>query len=105
MSTRLTVRLAIAGIGLVIFLFVRFVIHPTRVTFSPANMSINVGKGWTEVKTPVALPVCSPSLASKSGVIHALLLDEELTEVKAAAEKLKSSLVTSGKAAADGFKH
>jgi len=79
MSTRLAVRLVIAGVGLIIFLFVKFVVQPTRVTFSPANMSINVGKGWTQVKIPVAFPVCTPSLANKSGVIHALLLDEDLT--------------------------
>src|SRR5882672_6041568 len=103
MSTRLRVRLVIACIALVIYLIVR-IINPTRVTFSPANMSINPGKGWKEVKVPATLAVCSPRLINKSGMINALLLDEDLTEVKAAAEKLQASLVTAGKAPADGFK-
>jgi hypothetical protein len=103
MSTRLLVRLAIACIALVIFLIVK-AIHPTRVTFSPANMSIDPGKGWKEVKVQATLPACSPRLVSKAGMINALLLDEELKDVKAAAEKLQSNLVASGKATADGFK-
>src|SRR5882672_8301610 len=103
MSTRLRVRLVIACIALVIYLIVR-IINPTRVTFSPANMSINPGKGWKEVKVPATLAVCSPRLINKSGMINALLLDEDLTEVKAAAEKLQANLVAAGKAPADGFK-
>ena len=103
MSTRLRVRLAIGGIALVIFLIVRL-IHPTRVTFSPANMSIDPGKGWKEVQVPAALPVCSPSLISKSGMINALLLDEDITDIKAASAKLQANLVAAGKAPADGFK-
>lgn len=103
MSTRLLVRLAIACIALVIFLVVK-AIHPTRVTFSPANMSIDPGKGWKEVKTAATLPVCTPRLISKSGMINALLLDEDLKEVKVAAEKLQANLVASGKAPVDGFK-
>src|SRR5689334_7623970 len=97
MSTRLRVRLAIGGIALVIFLIVRL-IHPTRVTFSPANMSIDPGKGWKEVQVPAALPVCSPSLISKSGMINALLLDEDITDIKAASAKLQANLVAAGKA-------
>ena len=102
MSTRLKVRLVIACIALVIFLIIR-IINPTRVTFSPANMSIDPGKGWKSVKVPATLPVCSPRLVSKFGIINALLLDEELTEVKAAAEKLQASLVMAGKAPVDAF--
>jgi len=102
MSTRLKVRLVIARIGLVVFLIIR-VIHPTRVTFSPANMSIDPGKGWTEVKIPATLPVCSPRLVNKSGMINALLLEEDITEVRAAAQKLQASLVTAGKAPAEGI--
>ena len=79
-------------------------INPSRVTFSPANMSIDPGKGWKAVKVPVALPACSPRLVSKSGMINALLLDEDLTDLKAAAEKLQASLVAAGKAPADAFK-
>jgi hypothetical protein len=37
-------------------------------------------------------------------MINALLLDESLTEVKAAAERLQENLVAAGKAPADGFK-
>jgi len=93
----------IACIALVIYLIVR-IINPTRVTFSPANMSINPGKGWKEVKVPATLAVCSPRLINKSGMINALLLDEDLKDVKAAAEKLQANLVAAGKAPADGFK-
>src|SRR5882724_11366787 len=103
MSTRLRVRLVIACIALVIFLIIR-IIHPTRVTFSPANMSIDPGKGWNEVKAPATLAVCSPRLVSKSAMINALLLDEDLTEVKAAVEKLQANLVAAGRAPAGGFK-
>jgi hypothetical protein len=103
MSTRLRVRLVIALIALVIFLIIR-IINPTRVTFSPANMSIDPGKGWKEVKVLATAPVCSPRLVSKSGMINALLLDEELTEVKAAADKLQANFVAAGKAPAEGFK-
>jgi hypothetical protein len=93
----------IGCIALVIFLIIR-IINPTRVTFSPANMSIDPGKGWKAVKVPATLSVCSPRLVSKSGMINALLLDEDLTEIKAAAEKLQANLVGAGKASADGFK-
>jgi len=93
----------IACIALVIYLIVR-IINPTRVTFSPANMSINPGKGWKEVKVPATLAVCSPRLINKSGMINALLLDEDLKDVKAAAEKLQANLVAAGKVPADGFK-
>jgi len=103
MSTRLRVRLAIACIALVIFGIVR-IIHPTRVTFSPANMSIDPGKAWQEVKVPATSVTCSPRLVSKAGMIGALLLDEDLIEVKAAAEKLEANLVAAGKVPADGFK-
>ena len=103
MRTRLFVRLAIAGIALVVLLIVR-IIHPTRVTFSPANMSIDPGKGWKELKTAPVPPICSPSLLSKSGMINAVLLDEELTDVKAAATKLEGNLVAAGKAAEGAFK-
>jgi len=103
MSTRLKVRLVIACIALVIFLIIR-IINPSRVTFSPANMSIDPGKGWKEVKVSARLPVCSPRLVSKSGMINALLLDEDVTEVKTAAEKLQANFVVAGKATADGFK-
>lgn len=103
MSTRLYVRVVIACIALVIFLIVRM-INPTRVTFSPANMSIDPGKGWKEVKVLATPPVCSPRLVCKSGMINALLLDEELTDAKTAAEKMQTSLVAAGKAPADGFK-
>jgi hypothetical protein len=101
MSTRLRVRLVLAAIVLVIVLIIR-IIHPTRVTFSPANMSIDPGKGWKEVKIPTTT-VCSPRLVSTNGMINALLLDEDITEIKAAAEKLQASLVAAGKAPADGF--
>ena len=103
MSTRLRVRLGIACVALVIYLIIRL-INPTRVTFSPANMSIDPGKGWKEVKVPATLVVCSPRLINKSGMINALLLDEDLKEIKAAAEKLQANLVAAGKAPADGFK-
>ncbi len=103
MSTKLLVRLAIAGIALVIFLVVRMV-SPNRVTFSPANMSIVPGKGWKELKTPVSLPACSPRLLGKAGMINALLLDEDLTDPKAAAQKLQEKLVAAGKASTDAFK-
>jgi hypothetical protein len=103
MSTRLKVRLAIAAIALVVLLIVRMV-NPTRVTFSPANMSIDPGKGWKELKVPALPPACSPRLVSKAGMINALLLDEEVTDIKAAAGRLQSSLINAGKAAADGFK-
>jgi len=103
MSTRLQVRLVIACIAVVIFLIVRM-INPTRVTFSPANMSIDPGKGWKEVKIPATEAVCTPRLINKSGMINALLLNEELTDAKAAAEKLQASLVSAGKATADAFK-
>jgi hypothetical protein len=102
MSTRLKVRLVIACIALVIYLIIR-VISPTRVTFSPANMSIDPGKGWKAVQIPASLPVCSPRLVSKFGMINAPLLDEDITEVKAAAEKLQANLVAAGKAPSDGF--
>jgi len=102
MGTRLKVRLVLACIVLGIILIMRLV-NGSRVTFSPANMSLDAGKGWRIVKMPAMLPVCSPSLISQAGTINALLLDEELTEVKAAAEKLKSGLVASGKASADAF--
>lgn len=102
MSTRLQVRLVIACIALVIFVIVRM-INPTRVTFSPANMSIDPGKGWKEVKIPATAAVCSPRLINKSGMINALVLNEELTDAKAAAEKLQASLVSAGKSPADAF--
>jgi hypothetical protein len=94
--------LVIACVALVIFVIVRMV-NPTRVTFSPANMSIDPGKGWKEVKVPATSAVCSPRLLSKSGMINALVLNDELTDAKAAAEKLQASLVAAGKAPADGF--
>jgi hypothetical protein len=103
MSTRLKVRLAIAAVAGVIYL-IAHIINPSRVTFSPANMSIDPGKGWKEVKIPTMPPLCSPRLMNKAGMINALLLDEELTEVKAAAEKLQANLVAAGKATADAFK-
>jgi hypothetical protein len=104
MSTRLKVRLVIACIGVVVLLVIRMV-HPTRVTFSPANMSIDPGKGWKAVALPpAAASVCSPSLIGPGGMINALLLDEDLTEVNAAAEKLKANLVAAGKAPADAIK-
>jgi hypothetical protein len=93
----------IACIALVIFLIVRM-INPTRVTFSPANMSIDPGKGWKEVKILATEAVCTPRLVNKSAMINALLLNEELTDAKAAAEKLQASLVSAGKATADSFK-
>ncbi len=95
--------MVIACIALVIFLIIR-IINPTRITFSPANMSIDPGKGWQEVKVPATLAVCCHRLISKSGMINALLLDEELAEFKPAAEKLKANLVAAGNAPADGFK-
>ncbi|HSU54905.1 MAG TPA: hypothetical protein VLT36_12680 [Candidatus Dormibacteraeota bacterium] len=103
MSTRLKVRLAILCIGLVVYGIIRLV-NPSRVTFFPANMSINPGKGWKAVEIPASPPVCSPRLINASGMINALLLDEELTEVKAAAEKMKANLVAAGKATAEAFK-
>ena len=103
MSTRLKVRLAIAAVALVIFLIVRM-INPSRVTFSPANMSIDPGKGWKELKVPAVSSACSPRLVSKGGMIGALLLDEELTDIKTATERLQSSLVAAGRAPADAFK-
>ena len=103
MSTRLQVRIAIACIGLVIYLIVRS-LHPTRVNFSPANLSIDPGKGWKVVQVPAIAPVCSPRLVSNFGMINALVLDEDLNEVKAAAEKLQASLVAAGKAPAEAFK-
>jgi len=102
MSTRLQVRLVIACVALVIFAIVKM-INPTRVTFSPANMSIDPGKGWKQLKIPATSAVCSPRLVSKSGMINALVLNEDLTDAKAAAEKLQTSLVTAGKATADAF--
>jgi hypothetical protein len=102
MSTRLRVRLAIAGLAFLIYLIVRLS-HPTRVTFSPANMSIDPGKGWKELAVPKTAAVCSPRLVSKSAMINALLLGEEFTDVKAAAEKVKANLVASGRAAAENI--
>jgi len=103
MSTRLTVRLVIACIALVIFLIVKM-INPTRVSFSPANMSVDPGKGWKEVKVPASLAVCTPLLTGSSGIINASLMDQELTSAKAAAEKLRVNLVAADKAPMDAFK-
>ena len=103
MSTRLKVRLAIAGIALVVLLVIR-IIHPTRVTFSPANLSIDPGKGWKEVQMRPNAAYCLPSLVSKSGIINAVMLDEDLSDAKAAAEKLQANLVAVGNASPNGFK-
>jgi len=103
MSTRLKVRLVLACIVLGIVLVMRL-LNGSRVTFSPANMSLDPGKGWQIVKIPAMPPVCSPRLVSQSGMINTLLLDEDATDVKAAADKLKASLVAAGKAPADAFK-
>jgi hypothetical protein len=102
MSTRLKVRLVIAGIGLIIYLIIGM-INPSRVTFSPANMSIDPGKGWKVVKIRAMPPVCTPRLLSKFGMINAMVLDEDFTEAKAAAEKLQANLVASGAAPANEF--
>lgn len=103
MSTRLKVRLGIACVALVIFGIIRL-INPTRVTFSPANMSINPGKGWKEVKVPTTAALCSPRLVSNAGIINALVLDAEITDIKVAAQKLQARAVEAGLTSADAFK-
>jgi hypothetical protein len=51
----------IACIALLIFFIIRL-LNPTRVSFSPVNMSFDVGKGWKEVKMPAIESVSSPRL-------------------------------------------
>lgn len=74
-----------------------------RVTFKPANMSVDPGQGWARLNIPVMPPVCSPSLAGKDGMINALLLEDD-TDINKAAEELHAAFSKTGKAIPDSFK-
>ena len=74
-----------------------------RVTFKPALISVDPGLGWKQIDLPADPPKCSPRLMGKAGMINALLLDQ-FTEVKKAADHLRSSFGTSSKALPDTFK-
>lgn len=75
----------------------------TRVEFKPALVSIDPGKGWKRTDFNPTPPACSPQLTSKAGMINVLLLDNE-TDIKQAADKLQASSAITGRAAPDSFK-
>ena len=74
-----------------------------RVTFKPANMSVDPGEGWARLNIPAMPPVCSPSLAGKGGMIHAVLLEDE-TDIQKAADQLQAAFSKTGKGIPDSFK-
>lgn len=104
MSTRLQVRLVIMLAAAAIFIGVKLTSNSHRVTFRYANLSIDVGKGWKVVKTRSEPPVCSPLMLSPAGMINAMLLDSEVTDIKDATDRLQSSLATAAKMTDDKFK-
>ena len=75
-----------------------------RVDFKPALVSIDPGEGWKRLDIPASPPVCTPSLISRYGMINALVLDESVTDLQKAADKLQSSFATTSKAVQDTFK-
>jgi hypothetical protein len=104
MSTRLKVRLVIMVIAAVVYLGIKLTSNSHRVTFSPANLSVDVGKGWTRVRSRSGLPQCSPVMVSSAGMIGAIMLDSEVTDIKEATDKLQSSLAIGAKISEDKFK-
>jgi len=74
-----------------------------RITFKPANVSVDPGEGWKRLDLPAEPPVCSPRLICKAGMINALYLDE-FTDVKKAADFLQSRFASTSKVVADSFK-
>jgi hypothetical protein len=74
-----------------------------RVTFSPANVSIDPGDGWKVLITAANPPVCSPRLVRSEGMINALLMEEE-TDPREAANKLQARFSQNAKAVPDSFK-
>src|SRR2546425_457128 len=75
-----------------------------RVDFKPALVSVDPGGGWKRLDIPAAPPACSPRLMSKLGMINALMLDHEITDIKKAADKLQASFASTGRAVPDSFK-
>src|SRR5882724_3071999 len=74
-----------------------------RVTFKPALISVDPGEGWARLDIPADPPACSPRLARKTGMINALLLQDE-TDIKKAADQLQAAFSKTGKAVADSIK-
>jgi hypothetical protein len=75
-----------------------------RVDFTPARVSIDPGEGWNVLNIPPDPPSCSPQLISKLGIINAVMVDSDITEVNKAAEKLQAVFSNTGKAQPDSFK-
>ena len=75
-----------------------------RVTFKPALVSIDPGAGWRSFDVPAQPPVCSPRLMSSMGMINAVVLDSEESDLKKAADRFQTSFASTGKAIPDSFK-
>ncbi len=75
-----------------------------RVTFKPALVSIDVGPGWVVQNVPIRELACTPRLMGKAGMINGLLLEGEISDMKAAADKMQTALLSTSKAAPDSFK-
>jgi hypothetical protein len=74
-----------------------------RVSYNHALISFDPGEGWKRLDIPVELPVCSPRLTGKAGMINVLLL-AEFTDLKKAASYLQTSFSSNAKALPDTFK-
>ena len=75
-----------------------------RVTFKPALVSIDVGPGWAVENVPVRELACTPRLMGKAGMINALALDKDISDLKTAADQMQTALSSTSKAAPDSFK-
>jgi hypothetical protein len=89
---------------LAVFLFLAGGCKPSnRVTFKPANMSIDLGEGWKHEDMPSDDAVCSPGLVGQSGWVHGLVLVGN-TDIKEAAHTLQIDFSKNTNAVADSFK-
>jgi len=105
MSPRNVGRLIALAIVLAVLGILEFTTkHNGRTTFTPANVSINPGKGWRSIEMPADPPACSPQLSSRDGIINAVVLDSDVTDLQGAVDKLQAAFAANDQAVKDSFK-
>ena len=77
---------------------------PGEVIFSPAAISITVGKDWLRIDGKKRQLVCSPTLVGKGGMIHGMLYGSGFKDLKSAAVQLRESFETNPMAVKDSFR-
>ncbi len=77
---------------------------PDRVAFAGAGVSLEAGADWKRIVIGAGPLGCPPALVGEHGLVRAMLLDADLTDIQAAAARMQAAFERNPEAIQDSFR-